>query len=154
MQRNIIVFLAAAGLAASLPTAAAPMLGGIYGGGGLSYNWLDDDGALGYQVFAGFEPVLAGLGPLRLGGELGYRGSGSFDDGGAREGVWAGGHARAALLPGLSVLGRLGWDFGDESGVLYGVGVGHQVNPLLEVRGDFVVRDETDSLQLNLILRY
>ena len=37
--------------------------------------------------------------------------------------------------------------------LMFGGGVGYQANEKLEMRGEYVVRDEIDSLQFNVVIR-
>ncbi len=48
-------------------------------------------------------------------------------------------------------LARLGYDFGDDNGLLIGAGVGFALSDKLNIRGEYVVRDEVDSLQINFL---
>ncbi|SCZ64608.1 OmpA-like transmembrane domain-containing protein [Thiohalomonas denitrificans] len=137
---------------------------GFYLGGGFGNNSLSGfDDATGFQVFAGF-PLAASLGQASTAIEVGYMDSGDFDycvpsfagelcGSTDAAGLWATGVADYALGPQLSALGRLGLDFGDDDGLMFGVGLGYDVTTELEVRGEYVVRDNIDSLQLNFVFR-
>ena len=56
-----------------------------------------------------------------------------------------------------TVSGRFGWlaqlgvDFGDDSGLLAGAGGKYSLNEKTDFRIEYVVRDEVDSLQFNLL---
>ncbi len=52
------------------------------------------------------------------------------------------------------LLGRLGVDFGDDDGLMVGAGLGYAFNRQLEVRGEYVARDNIDSLQANVVYRF
>lgn len=134
----------------------------FYLGGGLSLNSLSgielDDG-LGFQVFGGYVlPVKMSEAALSV--EIGYMDSGSVDvnrrDRGfdaKAKGVWSTAVISFPLKDKLSVLARAGLDFGDDDGFMFGGGVGYQVNQKLEMRGEYVVRDNIDSLQFNVVIR-
>lgn len=157
MRRALMVSSLA--LAMIAPAAVAQFPGELYLGGGVQHNRLDGDwdNATGYQFFGGYLfPGVPGL--MRFGGELGYRDSGDFSQSGVSdvvfEGVWASGVVRVPFTPSLSALGRVGWDFGDEDGLLYGAGIAYRMNVALSLRGEYVVRDETDSLQANVVIHF
>ena len=133
----------------------------IYFGGGLGLNSLSglelNDG-IGYQVFAGY--VLPVKMEAALSVEVGYMDSGDVDatrrgrnvDVDAK-GIWSTAVISFPLKDKFSVLARAGLDFGDDDGFMFGGGVGYQVNKKLEMRGEYVVRDNIDSLQFNVVIR-
>jgi hypothetical protein len=55
------------------------------------------------------------------------------------------------VAPNVELLGRTGYDFGDDDGFLFGVGAGYIVNKNLKLRLEFVARDNVDSLQFNVL---
>ena len=131
----------------------------FYFGGGLGLNSLSgielDDG-LGYQVFAGYVlPVNMPEADLSV--EVGYMDSGNVEVSKFRDekakGVWSTAVISFPLKGKLSLLGRAGLDFGDDDGFMFGGGVGYQANEKIEMRGEYVVRDEIDSLQFNVVIR-
>lgn len=129
----------------------------LYFGGGLNFNSLDDyDDALGYQVFVGWQPNYR-IGELNGGIEVGYWNSGDFERTGfpdeTAEGLWATAVGTMPITDNWRALARAGADFGDDDGPLFGVGVGYDATPSIAVRGEYVLRDDTDSLQLNVVWR-
>lgn len=50
-------------------------------------------------------------------------------------------------------LARLGYDIGDDNGLMIGAGLGIALSDQLDLRGEYVVRDEVDSLQFNILYR-
>jgi len=42
---------------------------------------------------------------------------------------------------------------GDDSGLMFGAGLSLGINARMDLRGEYVIRDDVDSLQLNLIYR-
>jgi hypothetical protein len=55
------------------------------------------------------------------------------------------------VTPKVELIGRAGFDFGDDDGFMIGIGAGYIVNKNLKLRGEFVVRDNVDSLQFNVV---
>lgn len=129
----------------------------FYGGGGIGHNELNGDSAFGYQFFAGylFPSGNTGATPAL---EVGYWDSGDIDvDTPAGErtadasGLWATGVLSVPVADRMSLIGRAGYDFGDDDGLMAGGGLGYDLNSRVTLRGEIVVRDETDSLQLNAV---
>lgn len=133
----------------------------IYYGAGLSMNTLANT-KLGYgaQVLTGYDTGLA-VGRMALDVELGYLNTGNmrFDTQmGSRiatraSGVWLSGVARVLVITGWEALARLGGDFGDDAGLLLGIGAGVEVTRDVKLRIEYVVRENIDALQLNVIYR-
>ena len=133
----------------------------IYLGGGISENDVGVSGfddATGFQLFGGYElPVK--IPGAKLAVEVGYWDSGDFDGRGvffvpvseSAEGLWANGVISLHLNRSLDLIGRAGFDFGDDDGFMIGVGIGVKLNKQFELRGEYVERDETDSLQFNIV---
>ncbi len=69
------------------------------------------------------------------------------------KGIWSTAVISVPLKGRLSVLGRAGLDFGDDDGFMFGGGLGYQANEKMEIRGEYVVRDNIDSLQVNVVIR-
>jgi hypothetical protein len=118
------------------------------------------DDAVGFQVFAGM-PIPVDLGKAKLMGEVGYMDSGDFDInvgpfGTVSEnatGLWANAVVDVPLQDKISLIGRAGLDFGDDDGLMIGGGLGFQTSNKLEIRVEYVIRDNIDSLQANLVIR-
>lgn len=139
----------------------------LYVGGGLSMNSLSGfDDEMGYQAFVGYELDMIDLGPVQLAVEVGYFNSGKFSETvdlgiwgrykveADAKGVWTTAVGSYALSPEFSLIGRLGIDFGDDDGLMLGAGVGYAVSQQIEVRGEYVIRDNIDSLQANIVYRF
>lgn len=137
----------------------------IYVGGGLSSNSASGlDSAMGFQIFAGV-PLNVDLGSVNSAVEVGYMDSGKMEacvnvpffgnvcGGDNATGIWANYVATMPLSGQLYGVGRLGLDFGDDDGLMYGIGVGHGIDDKLDVRGEYVARDNINSLQLNVVYR-
>lgn len=135
----------------------------IYVGGGLGYNSLSGwDSAVGFQIFAGHELDDIYLGSVRLEAvELGYMDSGTFENTvfGTRveteaSGLWAAALFTYPINPGLKAIGRAGLDFGDDDGLLVGVGVDYSLGGRSSVRAEYVDRSNIGSLQANYVHRF
>jgi len=133
----------------------------LYYGAGLSMNTLANTrwGA-GAQVLTGYDTGLA-VGRMALDAELGYLNTGNMEfdtQVGSRiatraSGVWLSGVARVPVSYGWEALGRLGGDFGDDAGLLLGVGAAVELTRDVKLRIEYVVRENIDALQLNVIYR-
>ncbi|MDX1609609.1 MAG: outer membrane beta-barrel protein [Halofilum sp. (in: g-proteobacteria)] len=155
---------AALAVAALLPVAgaSAAALEGeqFYLGGGVSDNEIGASDAGGFQFFLGYELPLD-TDALGVAVELGYWEAGDFDrqtPSGRRsfdvDGIWLNGVASVPLSPRFDLIGRVGLDFGDDSGLMAGAGLGFDLDPSFQLRGEVIERDDTESLQLNLLYRF
>lgn len=141
----------------------------FYMGAGLGYNDVGGpfDEAVGFQIFGGYDFGFK-LGSARTALEVGYMDSGDFEyeycipgfPGSCvrgednATGLWATGVAALPLNPAFDLIGRLGFDFGDDDGLMLGIGVGYNVNRQVQIRGEFVARDDIDSLQANFLYHF
>ncbi|QKT04520.1 porin family protein [Ectothiorhodospiraceae bacterium 2226] len=135
-----------------------PGMENMWVGAGLSLNQLSGfDDSLGMQVFVGHN--LAAFGQIRTGVELGYMDTRDFDPdppvpgvgSTSAQGVWASALGAWALNERIDLLGRLGADFGDDDGLLWGFGAAYRFTPQMHLRGEYVQRDTIDSLQANFV---
>jgi len=103
----------------------------------------------GFQFFAAYElnqyNLMEGV---KSSVEFGFMDYGFSRD---STGIWATYVAAGPLSEKFGWLGRLGLDIGDDSGLMVGAGVSYTTNENMEFRGEYVVRDEVDSLQINFI---
>ena len=139
--------------------------GGFYIGAGISDNDLDGfgDNATGFQFFGGYDLDMVRLGALKSAVEVGYMDSGDFEEcvnvpfvgnvcgKDSAQGLWANYVVGYDFTPVVSGIGRVGFDFGDDDGFMFGAGLGFNVAPQFEIRGEYVVRDHIDSLQANFV---
>jgi hypothetical protein len=131
----------------------------IYFGGGLSLNslsGLDLSDGTGFQFFGGYElPVYMGDG--KLSAEVGYMDSGDMAVGPFFEtdanGVWVNAVFTLPLQNKMNLIGRAGLDLGDDDGLMLGGGVGFQLDSKMQLRTEYVIRDNVDSLQFNLVFK-
>ena len=68
-------------------------------------------------------------------------------------GLWLNAVLDFPLQDKLSVVGRAGLDVGDDDGLMIGAGLGFQVSEKMDIRAEYVIRDQIDSLQVNLVIR-
>jgi hypothetical protein len=147
-----VLFLIVVGMQTALAQQSLLRQDRLYLGGGISSNdsgvsFLDD--GTGFQFFGGYDlPVK--ISGAKLAVEVGYWDSGDFDPAGSADGLWANGVISLHLSRDVDLLGRAGFDFGDDDGFMIGIGIGVKMNRQIELRGEFVQRDETDSLQFNI----
>lgn len=118
-------------------------------GAGITDNSVGPFDDTGFQFFAGYDLSRVNLMEgVNTGLEFGYIDYG-FDSGDG-DGIWA-----TAVVDG-SIKGQLGWlaragiDFGDDSGLMIGAGISLGLNNKTALRLEYVIRDDVDSLQLNL----
>lgn len=160
-------FLLTAALMAAPSVQAAQTTGGglntrqLYVGGGLGFNSVtNSDTGVGFQFFGGYHAGRI-ANNLEADIEVGYMDTGDMDvsvntpfgsvTANARaKGLWATGVARYALNPQLDLIGRAGFDFGDDDGFMAGVGLGYNLSRQSQLRGEYVARDNVDSIQLNI----
>lgn len=136
----------------------------LYAGGGIGFNSIDGaDDATGFQAFAGYN-FYEDKGPVTVSAEAGFMDSGDFDftvnipgvpsvtTSTDASGLWVSATALYSINESFSALGRLGYDFGDDDGALLGIGVEYDFKQQpFGLRGEYVMRDNIDSLQINFV---
>ncbi len=130
----------------------------LFFGGGVSQNKLEGSKTgTGYQAFGGY--TFGQVAPqFRVDAELGYMDSGNveacpfgFCVQGKVKGLWANGVARYRVAPQIDLIGRAGLDFGDDDGFMFGFGGGYLLNRNSQLRLEYVVRQNVNSLQFNFV---
>jgi outer membrane protein with beta-barrel domain len=131
----------------------------LFFGAGLSSNSVSgfDNNATGFQFFGGYN--FGEFAPkFQVDAEVGYMDSGKFKKDffgqtvqDSAKGLWATGVARYMATPQVELIARLGYDFGDDDGLMAGIGAGYIVNPHLKLRLEYVARDNIDSIQFNVV---
>lgn len=151
---------AAFGIFAMAISSVAPAQGfdtaKLFFGAGVSSNEVSgSDSATGFQFFGGY-----GFGEVTrnvfVDAEIGYMDTGSMTTGTRKEkanGLWAAGVGRLMVHPSVELIGRLGLDFGDDDGLLAGVGVGLVLTKNFRLRLEYVQRDRVDSIQFNFVFQ-
>ncbi len=162
-MKKLVISLVFAVFAA--PSLAASQAGinteRVFFGAGISQNDVSgaSDEGTGFQIFGGYEfGQVAQNVALDL--EVGYMDSGDikfciagFCAKDNATGLWATGVGRLQLNPQFELLARAGFDFGDDDGLMVGVGAGFNVNKQTQLRFELVERDDISSLQLNFVYR-
>ncbi|MBI3897135.1 MAG: hypothetical protein HY308_02430 [Gammaproteobacteria bacterium] len=137
----------------------------VFFGVGASLNEVDNsDTGFGYQFFGGYK-FGAIANNINFDVEAGYMDTGEMEveecvnavgidicakaDARAK-GLWSAGVFHFVMSPQTEILGRVGFDFGDDDGLMFGAGVGFNLNPQTQLRVELVERDNVESLQLNL----
>ncbi|MCP1728292.1 hypothetical protein J2T60_002292 [Natronospira proteinivora] len=147
------------GVCLAASNAMAQDLENFYIGGGLSHNSASGlDGAFGAQVLGGYDfgPI---LGDASIMAEVGYMNTGNMDRSWSpgsvsARGLWANGVVSLPLTGHWSLLGRAGLDFGDDDGIMVGIGGAYRITQQLDLRGELVTRDNIDSFQFNFAYRF
>jgi hypothetical protein len=119
---------------------------------GIARNSVDsvgnDNSEIGFQFFGAYDlnqvKLIEGA---RSSIELGYMDYGF--DGRDTGGLWTTFVLDGVIRENLGWLARLG--LGDDSGLMLGAGVGFRMNSVTQLRVEYVIRDDIDSLQFNLI---
>jgi opacity protein-like surface antigen len=128
----------------------------LFFGAGLSSNDVSgSDSATGYQIFGGY-----GFGEVTpkvfIDAEVGYMDTGNMTRRGGNvkaNGLWANGVGRLMLAPSIELIGRLGMDFGDDDGLMAGIGAGLLLTKNFKLRLEYVQRDKVDSVQFNFVFQ-
>ena len=69
-------------------------------------------------------------------------------------GLWVSYAVDGAIDEQFGWVAQVGWDFGDDNGLLFGGGVKFRLDQATDIRVEYVVRDEVDSLQANLLYHF
>lgn len=134
-----------------------------YFGGGLGSNSIPGSSAgMGFQLFGGYD-LPAKLSNGKLSVEIGYMDTGDMDVAvpffpgvtlpASASGLWGTAVYSLPLQDSLNFIGRAGLDIGDDDGFMFGLGLGYKLSNEAEIRGEYVMRDTVDSLQLNFVMR-
>ncbi|MCW8935977.1 MAG: porin family protein [Gammaproteobacteria bacterium] len=120
-------------------------------GAGLSLNSVSGpaDDELGFQFFGAYNLTQVNLMEgVYSSVEFGVMDYGFNND---STGIWGTYVIDGGINGRLGWLARLGLDIGDDDGVMLGAGVDFALNKQLDMRVEYVIRDEIDSLQFNVI---
>lgn len=138
-----------------------------YAGAGVAINSYDNfDNATGFQLLGGYCLDFNFNSPkAKTSIEVGYMDSGDFDRsfnrGNTRitesrsfNGLWLSPLAEYKFDFKVHLLGRVGLDLGDDDGLLIGAGLGFNITKFAQLRVEYVIRDNVNSTQLNLITEF
>ena len=123
-------------------------------GAGISSNSIDDDDLdeddeIVFQFFFAYDLIEVNLMEgVNSSIELGLMDYGYKRD---STGVWGTYTVDGIISGDLGWLARAGFDFGDDSGLMVGAGLGYIADERTELRFEYVARDEGDSLQFNYL---
>ena len=130
-------------------------------GGGLGFNSLPGAGsATGFQLIGGYEFKTKLNEDITSALEIGYMDTGNFehinnttrsDD---VSGVWVAMLESVPLTRKADMLARLGYDFGDDDGLLLGTGLQYKFTTKVAMRMEYVARQHVNSLQANVLFKF
>lgn len=160
IKRAIFILLACVGFQSS--AYAEPFSErDFYIGGGFSSNSLDGfDDATGYQIFGGMDLPFSWAGAKHT-VELGYMDSGDFDFDAiffgipistsvSASGIWGSYDLSWNVAKNVNLFTRLGFDAGDDDGIMYGAGAEFFFDAPVTLKVEIVKRENIDSLQFNV----
>ena len=121
-------------------------------GAGIGSNSAGPFDDTGFQFFAAYALDQVNLMTnVNTSIEFGYMDYGfSAGDSG---GLWVTGVASGPISGGFGWLARFGLDLGDDSGLMFGGGGSYDLNEKMALRGEYVIRDDIDSIQFNFIYK-
>jgi len=119
-------------------------------GAGIARNSVGPFDKTGFQFFAAYDldkvNFMEGVDTSIEFGYMDYGFSGADADG-----LWATAVIDGVIDGDFGWLARAGFDFGDDSGLMFGAGLGLNLNEKTVLRFEYVIRDEVDSIQLNFL---
>lgn len=120
-------------------------------GAGISDNEISspDEDETGFQFFAAYDLSQINLMEgVNSSVEFGFMDFGFDED---DSGIWASYVVDGAISGRLGWLAQAGFDIGDDSGLLFGAGLKVMLNDKSDLRFEYVMRDEVDSLLINFL---
>jgi hypothetical protein len=131
----------------------------LYGGTGLTFNTLGIGNATGLQIFAGYKFDAKINTDISSAVEVGFMNTGNFNNryfGGSSsaQGVWASLVESVPVTNKIDANIRAGADFGDDDGFLVGAGMGYHIDNRTDFRTDYVVRNNINSFQFNVLFHF
>lgn len=155
---SVLVLAVAMTMAMSTTAAAAGFdMDKFYIGGGIGYNDLSGyDEAIGPNIFVGYD-LDFDVGPIKNAFETGVMKTGTFKSpAGDKDyfGPWLAMVGSYSANKTIDLLGRIGFDVGDDSGLLLGAGAGFNLNRNMQIRAEVVVRTDVNSYQANFVYHF
>jgi hypothetical protein len=133
----------------------------FYIGGGIGFNSLPGAGsATGFQLLGGYEFKTKLNEDITSALEIGYMDTGNFEHINSSSssddvsGVWVAMLGSVPLTRKADMLARLGYDFGDDDGLLLGTGLQYKFNTKIAMRMEYVARQHVNSLQANVLFKF
>ena len=120
-------------------------------GAGFSDNEISnpDEDDTGFQFFVAYDlnhiNLMEGVNSSV---EFGFMDFGFSED---DTGIWGSYVVDGSISGQFGWLAQLGLDIGDDSGFMAGAGVKYSINERTDLRAEYVIRDEVDSLQFNFL---
>jgi len=137
----------------------------FYLGGGVGFNTASGGNGNGVQILGGYQFDFKLNGDISTALEVGYMDSGTFTTknfatdtkSSAKEeakGVWLNVVETFPIGNRVEGLARLGFDFGDDDGLMVGAGMGYNFNRNWLLRSEYVIREHINSFQFNLLFNF
>ena len=132
----------------------------FYVGGGLGFNSGGGGNATGFQIIGGYEFKTKLNDDITSALEIGYMDTSDFEniDGNSSNrdvnGVWVAMLESVPLSRKADMLARLGYDFGDDDGLLLGTGLQYKFTTKIAMRMEYVARQHVNSLQANVLFKF
>jgi hypothetical protein len=120
-------------------------------GVGISYNDISspNESDTGFQFIGAYSLSQVNLMEgINSSVEFGFMDFGFDED---DTGIWASYVVDGAISGEFGWLAQAGLDIGDDSGLLIGAGLKYKLNDKSDLRLEYVIRDEVDSLQVNFL---
>ena len=120
-------------------------------GAGVSYNSISGpvSDEFGFQLIGAYDLSQVNLvESVKSSVEFGVMDYGYSGD---STGIWATYVVDGPISGRFGWLGRLGYDFGDDNGLMLGAGLNWEANSKTDLRFEYVIRDDVDSLQFNYL---
>jgi len=161
MMKKIVCILALMFLASTANAEGPIDAKQFYAGGGLGFNSLAGFGSSqGFQFFGGYDFAFKLNDDISSALEIGYMDTGDFDrykGPNSNEdvtGLWAAMVESVPLSNKTDMLVRLGFDFGDDDGLLLGTGLQYKFTTKVAMRMEYVAREHVNSLQANVLFHF
>ena len=160
-MKKILLVLAMLSVVSSVSAEGVIDAKRIYVGGGLGFNSLPGYGsARGFQFIGGYDFDFKLNEDISSALEIGYMASGDFDQynglnsNNDASGLWAAMVESVPVSSKTDMLVRLGYDFGDDDGFLLGTGMQYKFDTKLAFRMEYVARQNVNSLQANVVVKF
>ncbi len=160
-MKKIVCVLALMFLASTANAESAIDAKQFYVGGGLGFNSLPGYGSSrGFQFFGGYDFAFKLNDDISSALEIGYMDTGDFDryqgtnSNEDAKGLWVAMVESVPLSNKTDMLVRLGFDFGDDDGLLLGTGLQYKFTTKVAMRMEYVAREHVNSLQANVLFHF
>lgn len=161
MMKKIVCVLALMFLASMANAESTIDAKQFYVGGGIGFNSLPGYGSSpGFQFFGGYDFAFKLNDDISSALEVGYMDTGDFDryqgtsSNEDAKGLWVAMVESVPLSNKTDMLVRLGFDFGDDDGLLLGTGLQYKFTTKVAMRMEYVAREHVNSLQANVLFHF